>query len=358
MDLLAGYASEGGSSDEDTKAPRPPAVNRSSGSLFSKLPPPSSVGSSSVSTLGSLPAPSHGALGRKVLWKVPISSAALAAAAEEDANKSLKKKQKSSKGSSLSSMLPAPKNVFGGAATRGASSLLGAGTSGAASGTASGTRHTLQLNSEAAPGPNAESIPQLPFNENSMYRVDANGQYAVSLPATSVVTPEAEPQGDGASRGGPATHGPVTHYDYFPKQHNAATPYMGTIETLQQETAAVGEVSGMSLLQAELERERERQVKLGRKPGKVPQIVNISQEKLKYVAPTANAAANASQMAFGPQYAAQLRKEAGAKGSRIARQKHQIGTLYHDMKLAELDMLEKRTSSQKSKAETAAKYGW
>eukprot|EP00951_Prasinocladus_malaysianus_P029443 scaffold271949_cov31-Prasinocladus_malaysianus.AAC.2 len=97
---------------------------------------------------------------------------------------------------------------------------------------------------------------------------------------------------------------------------------------------------------------------MGRKVGKAPAIVNISQEKLKYVPPQANAAANASTNAFGPQYQVQLRKEAGEKGSKAARRKHQIGTLYHNMKMAELEALETKTKSQKSKAETARKYGW
>ena len=37
---------------------------------------------------------------------------------------------------------------------------------------------------------------------------------------------------------------------------------------------------------------------------------------------------------------------------------HQIGTLFANAKLQELEMLEKRASGMKSKAETAGKYGW
>lgn len=163
-------------------------------------------------------------------------------------------------------------------------------------------------------------------------------------------------------------------YDYFPQEHRAAEPYQGTIETLQAEAgpaaAAAGtsaaeedvplgeDANGLALLQAELAREQARQARLGRKAGKAPTIVNVTQEKLKYVAPSASATANAATNAFGPQYQAELRREAGEKGTKNARRKHQIGTLYHNMKMAEVEAVQAGSKTFKSKAETAAKYGW
>jgi proline-rich protein PRCC len=219
------------------------------------------------------------------------------------------------------------------------------------------------------------------YGRNDIYRVDASGAYDAQAFVAAGTHQQHHYKSAPSLRmgaGGGTSAGPVRPYDYFPQEHGVATAYEGTLETLQESTTVAAEQQqmhmkqqqqqqnksgasdpgGLSLLQAELERERERQVKLGRKPGKMPQIVNITQEKLKYVAPTINAAQKGTDTAFGPQYQAQLRHEAGDKGTKTARKKHQIGTLYHDMKLAELEMLEKRTTGQKSKAETAAKYGW
>lgn len=41
-----------------------------------------------------------------------------------------------------------------------------------------------------------------------------------------------------------------------------------------------------------------------------------------------------------------------------ARGKHQIGTLFYNAKMRELDLLQKKGNGMKSKAETQGKYGW
>lgn len=46
------------------------------------------------------------------------------------------------------------------------------------------------------------------------------------------------------------------------------------------------------------------------------------------------------------------------KPSKIHRRKHQIGTLLHDMKSKEMELLERRAKGNLTKAETHAKYGW
>ena len=365
MDLLCGYGSDGGDSDgagEPTPTPTPtPEVSsgRVCGSVFSKLPPPKAPADGGGSLFSRLPAPKQSigsAVTKKVMWKPPINTSALADPEPEEDRP--KKKSKSRKGGSLLGFLPAPKNVLGGGSGGGTAALLGGGVGSKGSGPVVGAR-----GDQAKPAPRPTAPAPTVQNENNLYRVDANGQYAADLHSQFQAASGHETWAAPAQ-----SHlgtGTVQQYDYFPVDHNAATPYQGTLETLQEQNVAGPSSSGsgaagdgIAVLQAELERERERQRKLGRNPKNTPQIVSITQEKLKYVAPTANAAANAAQNAFGPQYQAQLRKEAGAKGSKTARRKHQIGTLYHDMKITELEMLEKRTGSQKSKAETAAKYGW
>jgi hypothetical protein len=54
----------------------------------------------------------------------------------------------------------------------------------------------------------------------------------------------------------------------------------------------------------------------------------------------------------------ELRAKAGSAGSRLARSKHQIGTLFYNAKMNEIDLLEGKARSMLSKKETQAKYGW
>ena len=94
--------------------------------------------------------------------------------------------------------------------------------------------------------------------------------------------------------------------------------------------------------------------------------------------------ANAMRTAFGADYEQRLRQEAGARPDKLSKRKHQISSLYHQAKIQvrpsvrlcpgcvtvcqklalthncwqELELLEKRTQSMKSKAQTQAKYGW
>lgn len=48
---------------------------------------------------------------------------------------------------------------------------------------------------------------------------------------------------------------------------------------------------------------------------------------------TAREAANATRTAFGVDYEARLRSEAGARPEKMARRKHQISSLYHAAKI-------------------------
>ena len=47
---------------------------------------------------------------------------------------------------------------------------------------------------------------------------------------------------------------------------------------------------------------------------------------------------NATGKAFGPQYAATLKKQAGVKPEGELRRKHQISSLYYDAKVRELEL--------------------
>lgn len=59
----------------------------------------------------------------------------------------------------------------------------------------------------------------------------------------------------------------------------------------------------------------------------------VNQEKLRYVNPAAREAMNATRTAFGADYEARLRAEAGAAPDKVSRRKHQISSLYHAAKM-------------------------
>ena len=69
---------------------------------------------------------------------------------------------------------------------------------------------------------------------------------------------------------------------------------------------------------------------------------------------TTSAAANA----LGKEYIQNLRSNVAEKGSLRARRVHQIGTLFRNAQVAEIETLEGRRTQTKNKRETAAKYGW
>jgi proline-rich protein PRCC len=65
------------------------------------------------------------------------------------------------------------------------------------------------------------------------------------------------------------------------------------------------------------------------------------------------------QAVLGTDYALSLRSEAAPfAGNKMAKRKHQIGTLFHNARMNELKLMEQKAAGIKSKAETAGKYGW
>lgn len=61
-------------------------------------------------------------------------------------------------------------------------------------------------------------------------------------------------------------------------------------------------------------------------------------------------------IAFGPAY--QPVSSNKDKPSKLHRRKHQIGSLYFDMKQKEMELLERRAKGTMTKSQTQAKYGW
>ena len=90
---------------------------------------------------------------------------------------------------------------------------------------------------------------------------------------------------------------------------------------------------------------------------KMPKVVEVNQSSL--VGGIAErSASNPIRDALGDDYEQRLRNQAGNLPGQMARRKHQIGSLLYDSKMAELELLESRAKSVKTKRETQAKYGW
>lgn len=99
---------------------------------------------------------------------------------------------------------------------------------------------------------------------------------------------------------------------------------------------------------------------LVRIPGKrgrndIPQeIIEVKQDELMKNRPREDQA-KVTGIAFGPSY-----QPVSAKGkpSKLHKRKHQIGSLYFDMRQKEMELAERRSKGFLTKAETQAKYGW
>uniref|UniRef100_A0A0A8YGP1 Proline-rich protein PRCC n=1 Tax=Arundo donax TaxID=35708 RepID=A0A0A8YGP1_ARUDO len=85
------------------------------------------------------------------------------------------------------------------------------------------------------------------------------------------------------------------------------------------------------------------------------EIVEVNQAELMKNRPKQDKS-KLTGLAFGPSY--QPAPSAKGKPSKLHKRKHQIGSLYYDMKSKEMELAERRSKGILTKAETQAKYGW
>ncbi|TKW37725.1 hypothetical protein SEVIR_1G066700v4 [Setaria viridis] len=85
------------------------------------------------------------------------------------------------------------------------------------------------------------------------------------------------------------------------------------------------------------------------------QILEVDQAELMKNRPKQDTS-KLTGLAFGPSY--QPAPSAKGKPSKLHKRKHQIGSLYFDMKSKEMELAERRSKGILTKAETQAKYGW
>ncbi|KAI3806198.1 hypothetical protein L1987_22094 [Smallanthus sonchifolius] len=88
----------------------------------------------------------------------------------------------------------------------------------------------------------------------------------------------------------------------------------------------------------------------------IPQeVIEVNQDELMKNRPREDQA-KLTGIAFGPAY--QPTSSAKGKPSKLHKRKHQIGSLYFDMRSKEMELAERRSKGFLTKAETQAKYGW
>lgn len=145
--------------------------------------------------------------------------------------------------------------------------------------------------------------------------------------------------GDGSSYGGYESYGSYGEYG----QHYGNNWDGGSAAA----AAAVPEVSGA--VQSGFGGKGKR----GR--SEIPtEIVEVKQDELIKNRPREDQV-KATGIAFGPSYQPVSTK---GKPSKVHKRKHQISSLYYDMRQKEMELAERRAKGFLTKAETQAKYGW
>lgn len=302
-----------------------------------------------------LPAPGTAAAKRKVLFRPQINLELLAGSdsdAEDDGPAVKKPKPATGTGKpNILSFLPAPKNQP--QAPKG----LGGGTrlqASATNSTAAGPAPSAAEDVTAVAGP-----------------VMSNESYRVAQPAAA----EADDYGQSQQYGqqqyeqyqqqyGAADQTAAYSYegyDYSSGSHNSSTAAAAGLGAAATTATLPPEAFLQEALQTEASKAARRTAGAGSAPLMMPdiQFKEIKADKIKYVDPAQREAAQGMRAALGSDYAAKLRAQAAPHGgSKLARSKHQIGTLFANAKLRELEVLENRATGMKSKAETAGKYGW
>lgn len=333
--LLANYVSSDEEEEEKAVAfvsnkpspiynkPPPPISNTNSklSSLFSVLPPPKS----SSSLFSSLPQPKSQATETKpkenpkkvVKFTLPLNPTLLNDDDEEEERKptkDLSSNPTSSKG--LSSMLPAPKN-----------SLCLAPTSSSRKSAFESTGSSL----------NEESIPEIQKRTNLE-------QQGASFSAQEQYDNYQVEQG---------VNGYESYETYdssLAASTNEYVDYSYTNAAHHESYAPNSWSNNIGLQVHEMERVGKR-----RKNDVPTEIVEVNQAELIKNRPKEHQA-KATGIAFGPAY--QPVSTSKGKPSKLHKRKHQIGSLYFDMRQKEAELAERRSKGLLTKAETHAKYGW
>ncbi|XP_078438534.1 mitotic checkpoint protein PRCC-carboxy-term protein [Wolffia australiana] len=273
----------------------PPPKISSSSLIFSSLPPAKSSSSSTSSFFSSLPAP-------KSLPRKPLAPKSTENEEDGDENEAKRRKKTLDFSSKpLSSIIPAPKNTL----------CLAPSSSG------SMRRSVL----EKVPPP-SESYGEAQASYGGQWAEP----YAVQSDSAGVAVDVAWPS-TAESYDLAGSHGGFECKDWGYAASSAAE-VVGSIAELGRR--------GKNAIPSE--------------------IIEVKQEELVKNRPREDQV-RLTGIAFGPAYQP-VASGGKAKPSKLHRRKHQIGSLYFDMKQKETELAERRSRGLLTKKETQAKYGW
>uniref|UniRef100_A0A1D1ZKY1 Proline-rich protein PRCC n=1 Tax=Anthurium amnicola TaxID=1678845 RepID=A0A1D1ZKY1_9ARAE len=376
--LVANYASsdeEGGGGREDHSKPfstslPPPRSASSSSSLFSSLPLPKSTSSSSPlftslpppksSSSSPIPTPKSAAPSssspssslfsslpppksrqtkppptaeRVVQFRPPVNPSLFKPDEEddEDAHESRRRTQDFSS-KPLSSIIPPPKHTLG----------LGSGASSASARRSIveadvPVRSTESTRPEGVSGGGGGA-----FGDRGTYVGRSLGGY----PETGVDgQPGSDPLDGGVASSWAPGDGSYDAYGTYGSYENCGS-YGGDWDYGLSEAGTVSAAGVPELARSAGKRGRD----------EIPsEILEVKQDELIKNRPREDQA-RLTGIAFGPSY--QPASSGKGKPSKLHRRKHQIGSLYHDMKQKEMELAERRAKGFLTKKETQAKYGW
>ncbi|KAF7083990.1 hypothetical protein CFC21_087699 [Triticum aestivum] len=414
--LLATYASSDEDADESIPSPAPAtrrgeASGKPAGGIFSALPQPKSApifsslpAPKSAATFSSIPPPkssvSSGNPKRVVQFRPPPIRQTTGVSSDEDDDAEKRRPSVSeappplSAGSGpVSSFLPAPRHSLGfgsGAARRSAVDTAGPERSnlGAAGPSSSAVNRGAPERSDT--GPADEDDPEKSSDEDGMpapeqqqeqqglgaeagdvqhqgcdagvgnangyegYAWDPNYYAYYGLDPNSNLNYGAEPQyaAYGVEQGGGYDNGyGGEHSGGY--EHSTAPPCGG--EYTGGYSAEAVAMAAPPMREPALPPELGRiGVKRGRRDMPM-EIIEVNQAELVKNRPREDKS-KLTGMAFGPSY--QAAPSGKGKPSKLQKRKHQIGSLFYDLKQKEMELSERRAKGFLTKAETQAKYGW
>eukprot|EP00887_Chlorella_sp_A99_P003398 scaffold7.g3398.t1 len=402
MDLLTGYGSGSESEQEEAQetpqgratlldaAPKPPQpAGAAPASLLSSLPAPAGA---QAPLFSGLPKPKRQVKKPAVQFRVPISYGPppdkLAEEEEEEERTRKRRRAGAQKGASLAALLPPPKN----AAAAGGQRL---DTAGGGGGGGKGASYDSD-DEEWVPGIEDRSgMVDLGPGERA-----ADAGFApdggAEVPGGGGASVDAAPEPAGEMHPSEAYRVAVLPTGGY-AAHGAAGVAPAPRRAQQAALQHAGADPAEALLAQALAAERARAARHGGPDpfaggGALPAMKEIRADDVKFMDPAARAEVDAIRNALGADYEASLRAQAGAAPSRLARSRHQIGSLFHQArgrcaaassalcwsvclvpvwqhmppmvlwvewaKLAELKDMEVRAQSSKTKAESKRKYGW
>ncbi|MFS7953951.1 putative proline-rich protein PRCC [Helianthus anomalus] len=330
--LLASYAS---SDEEDDQRQPQPIHSQPASNLFSSLPPPSSDSPSSASLFSKLPQPKSDPLSlnpkpkKVVQFRPPVITKVVVVDDDDDDDEDDKKEDKKKDDflpqapsvKSFLSSIPAPRN----------SGSLGAGLSSAGA----GRRSILEAQ---VPGLSSSNISNESVGKSSDKQVKDEDN--VNLSADSYDNSYNEYANVAADYGS---------YDYSGYQNVDTDVYGPGYEG----NSGYGQYESSKWV-AEIPVVQQPHGKRGR--NEIPaEVIEVNQDELMKNRPRPDQA-KLTGIAFGPSY--QPTSSTKGKPSKLHKRKHQIGSLYFDMRSKEAELAERRSKGFLTKAETQAKYGW